>query len=172
MPFDDDDEDTNQQSIQSQKIGLKNVSTQKSIFDSMPKKPSQEDLNRKVNVIQERASHYKAQAADLASKFNKAMADKKLAQNRNMFEVSLEKELLVQMVQLAIDINLDPIEKEGMGSLSWIVLLLKTCFSQRDKINLLEYQVAQLTEKIDPKNLSDLVSKEIENALDKLKKSE
>lgn len=170
MPF--DDEDTDLPSVQSQKVGLKNVSTQKSIFDSMPKKPSQEDLDSKVKVIQERASHYKAKAADLATQFNKAMADKTLAQNRNSFQTSVEKELLGQMVQLAIDINTDPVEKEGMGSLSWIVLLLKTCFSQRDKINLLEYQVSQLTAKTDPKNLSDLVSKEIEKALDKLKKSE
>jgi len=171
MPF--DDEDTDQPSIQSQKVGLKNVSTQKSIFDSMPKKPSQDDLDRKVKVIQERASHHKAKAADLAMQFNKSMADKTLAQNRNQFQASLEKELLGQMVQLAIDINDDRNEAhEGMGSLSWVVLLLKTCFAQRDKINSLEYQVSQLTAKTDPKNLSDLISKEIEKALDKFTKSE
>lgn len=151
MPFDEEDND--QTSAQSQKIGLKNVSTQKSIFDSMPKKPTQEDFDGTVKRIQERASQHKSKAADLAMQFNKSMSDKTLAQNRNPFQKELEKDLLQQMAQLAIDINNDPNEKEGMGSLSWIILLLKTCFAQRDKINQLEYAVSQMekiTKALDP----------------------
>jgi len=146
MPFDEDDID--QPSTQSQKVGLKNVSSQKSIFDSMPKKPSPEEFSQQVKKIQETASHHKAKAADLAFQFNKAMADKTLPQNRNMFQQEMERDLLTQMIQLAIEINNDPNEKEGMGSLSWITLLLKTCLSQRDKINRLEYAVSQIEKKI------------------------
>lgn len=144
MPFDEEESD---QPEQSKKVTLKNVSSQKSIFESMPKKPTPEEFDQKVKRVQERASHYKAKAADLATQFNKSMADKTLPQNKNMFQQELEKDLLQQMVQLAIDINNDPNEKEGMGSLSWITLLLKTCFSQRDKINRLEYAVSQLEKK-------------------------
>lgn len=144
MPFDEDD---SEQPEQPKKVGLKNVSSQKSIFESMPKKPTPEEFDQKVKRVQERASHYKAKAADLAMQFNRAMSDKTLPQNKNMFQQELEKDLLQQMVQLAIDINNDPNEKEGMGSLSWITLLLKTCFSQRDKINRLEYAVSQLEKK-------------------------
>jgi hypothetical protein len=147
MPFDEEDND--QPSVQSQKLGLKKVSTQKSIFDSVPKKPTQGDLDVTVKKIQERASTYKAKAAELALQFNKAMADKTLSQNRNMFQQEIEKELLKQMVELAVDINNDPNEKEGMGSLSWITLLLRTAFSQRDKINGLEYRLSQLEKKFD-----------------------
>lgn len=147
MPFDEEDND--QPSVQSQKLGLKNVSSQKSIFDSVPKKPTQGDLDTTVKKIQERASNYKAKAAELALQFNKSMADKTLVQNRNMFQQEVEKELLKSMVELAVDINNDPNEKEGMGSLSWITLLLRTCFSQRDKINRLEYAVSQLEKKFD-----------------------
>lgn len=170
MPFDDQDKE--QSSLQSQKIGLKNVSSQKSMFDVMPKKPSQEDLDVKVKQIQDSASHYKAKAADLALQFNKTLADKTLAQNKNIFQKEVEKEILSQMVQLAIDINNDPNEKEGMGSLSWIVLLLKTCFSQRDKINQLEYDLVQLNGKVDINHLSALITKEVSKALDNLKKDE
>jgi hypothetical protein len=140
MPF-DEEEETEQTT---QKVSLKKVSSQKSIFDSMPKKPTPEEFDQKVKNVQERASHYKAKAADLALQFNKAMADKTLPQNKNMFQQEMEKDLLKQMVQLAIDINNDTREQEGMGSLSWITLLLKTCFAQRDKINRLEYAVSQL----------------------------
>ncbi len=170
MPF--DEEDTDQQLTQSKK-GLKNVSSQKSIFDSMPKKPNQEDLEAGVKQAQKKASQHKAKAADLAVQFNKAMADKTLVQNKNLFQQEVEKELLQQMIQLAIEINGDPNEQyDGMGSLSWITLLLKTCYAQRDKINLLEYKVTQLEKKTDPTIIVDLVSKEIAKALDANKKSE
>ena len=154
MPFDEDDND---QQVQSRK-GLKNVSSQKSIFDSIPKKPTQQDLDMTVKKVQERASGYKAKAAELALQFNKSMNDKTLPQNKNILQQDVERDLLRQMIELAVDINNDPNEKEGMGSLSWITLLLRTCFSQRDKINHLEYAMSQLEKKFD--------------VLDKSKKSE
>ena len=52
------------------------------------------------------------------------------------------------MVQLGIDINNDPNEQEGMGSMTWITLLLKICLSQKDRINQLEYSVSQMEKKI------------------------
>jgi len=144
MPFDEEDSD---QPEQSKKVTLKNVSSQKSIFESMPKKQTPEEFEQKVRKVQERTSHYKAKAADLATQFNKAMSDKTLSQNKNMFQQDMEKDLLRQMIELAVEINNDGREQEGMGSLSWITLLLKTCFSQRDKINRLEYAVSQLEKK-------------------------
>lgn len=145
MPF-DEEEDAQELAP---KVGLKNVSSQKSIFDAIPKKPTQDDLTKRVNQVQERASVYKTRAADLSSKFIQIMNDKTLKQNKNIFAKEMERELLTQMAQLAIDINNDQNEKEGMGSLSWIVLLLKTCFSQRDKINQLEFNLSQLDKKLD-----------------------
>jgi hypothetical protein len=72
------------------------------------------------------------------------------------------------MIRLAQEINEDELERTGEGSLSWITLLLKTCFNQRDKINRLEYSVSQLEKKIDPAHLSELISV----VLDSKKKSE
>jgi hypothetical protein len=170
MPFDEEDND--QPSIQSQRVGLKKVSSQQSMFDNMPKKPTQEDFDKKVNQVQERSSSYKMRAAELASQFNQAVSDKTLKQNKNVFAREMERELLTKMVQLAIDVNNDPHEQEGMGSLSWITLLFKTCFAQRDRINQLEFVVTQFEKKLDPTILSGLISKEIQAALDKKKVSE
>jgi hypothetical protein len=166
MPF--DEEDDNDPSPQSQKVGLKKVSSQKSIFDSMPKKPNQEDLDQKVKGIQERASQYKSRTADLAVQFNKTLADKTLQQNKNLFQNELENELLKNMVRLAQEINADELERDGEGSLSWITLLLKTCFNQRDRINKLEYSLNQLEKKTDPVKLTELIN----SALDGKKSSE
>jgi hypothetical protein len=146
MPFDEEDNDA--PSTQSQKVGLKNVSTQKSIFDSMPKKPTQEEFDKKVKTVQEKASAHKSRAAELAVNFSKLLTDKTLPQNKNPFQKELEKEVVTQMVQLGIDINNDPNEQEGMGSMTWITLLLKICLSQKDRINQLEYSVSQMEKKI------------------------
>ena len=155
MPFDEEEEVP---TVQSQKIGLKQVSSQKSIFDSMPKKPTQEEFTQQVRKVQERMSTYKARTTELAVQFNKAMADRTLPINKNMFQKEMELEILRNMIKLAQDINSNVEEREGEGSLSWITLLLKTSFNQRDKINNLEYAVQQLEKKIE--------------ALDKKKNSE
>lgn len=145
MPFDEEEDSVDE----TKKIGIKSVSSQKSIFDSMQKKTTQEDSDKKIKNIQERTSAYKIRAADLATQFNKSVSDKTLSQNKNVFQRDTEKELMTKMIQLAIEINDDPAEQhESMGSLGWIALLMRTCFAQRDKINKLEYVVYQLDKKI------------------------
>jgi len=158
MPFDEENND--QQSIHSQKVGLKKVSTQQSIFDQLPKKPTQDDLNQNVKKIQDRESASKKQAADLALKFYHMMADKTLPENKNQFQKELELELLKDMINFGNEINNDASEKEGIGSISLIALMLKNCISQRDKINNLEYSISKLEKK------HDAILKEIDKVLD------
>lgn len=145
MPFDEEEES---QEL-APKTGLKNVSSQKSIFDDRPKRPTQDDLNKKVNQIQERKSLNQTRAAELSAQFSQLLNDKTLKQNKSVFAKEMERELLTKMVQLAIDVNNDQSEQEGMGSLSWIVVLFKACLFQRDKINQLEFNLSQLDKKID-----------------------
>ena len=162
MPFDDRDPPD-------PKTGLKKINGQKSMFDGKPKPPTQQEFQQKVQDVQDRQSGYKKRAAELFIQFNKTVADKKLARNRNVFDEETEKEMLQNMVQLAIEINNDPNEKEGMGSLTWITCLFKTCLSQRDKINELSYEVDTLKKKLDSGALADYINKEIAKALDKQK---
>jgi len=145
-PFDDDDEilDT-----QSSKTGLKKVSSQKSIFDSQKKKVTQEEFHKRALEVNEQSSDYKKRAGELALKYKKTMEDKTLSKNKSIFANEVERELISDMIKLAVDINNDPNEREGMGSLSWITVLLKSSFSQRDKINELEYQLLQLSKTIE-----------------------
>jgi hypothetical protein len=145
MPFDEED-DVEQKSIQN-KTGLNKVSSQKSIFDNIPKKPSSEDFDEKVKQVNEQNSLYKQRAAEYSIQFKKTIADKTLQQNRNVFSNELEQEIVSKMIRLAADINEDPNEQEGMGSLMWVALLMKTCLYQRDRINDLEYSVSQLKKK-------------------------
>jgi hypothetical protein len=164
VPFEEEYDDLPEKKS---KTGLKNISSQKSIFENSPKKPSQEDLDKKANAIYERGSTYKMRAAELALQFNRAMADKTLKANKTIFSAEIEQELLTKMIGLAIDINADPAEQEDMGSLSWITLLLRTCFAQRDRANYLEYAISQIDKKIE-----SAVSSEVARTLDKSKTRE
>jgi len=164
MPFEDKD-------APEPRTGIKKPAGAKSMFDnSKPRQNTTEQFHQKVqnvNDAQERQTGYKKRAAELFLQFNKTMADKTLPQNRNLFNQDTEKELLQNMVQLAIEINNDISENEGMGSLTWITCLFKTCLAQRDRLNELDYEHALLKKKIEV--IPDYIKTEIGRALDKRK---
>lgn len=167
MPFDEEEEI---EIAAPKKSGLKKVSSQKSIFDDMPKKPTKQDFEKRVKDTQEKLSGYRAAGAELSKKYISILQDKTLKQNKSVFAKDMEKELISSMVQLAIDINNDPDEQEGMGSLSWITLLLKVCLSQNNKINDLEYKISLLEKKTDSVALKNIIKEFL--LLDKTKDSE
>lgn len=140
MPFDEEEEEI----LAPRKSGLKKASSQKSFLDGAPKKPSQKDFDKRVRDSQEKLSGYKASAGELSKKYISVLQDKTLKQNKSLFSRQMEQELISSMIELAVDINNDPDEQEGMGSLSWITLLLKVCLSQNLKLNELEYKISKL----------------------------
>src|ERR1700674_4340666 len=164
VPIQGPSEDTPKSSVKSQ--------GQKSMIDNKPKQQTSQEFQQKVQASQENISNYKKRAAELFVLFQRAMADKTLAQNRNVFNAETEKEMLQNMLQLAVEINNDPNEQEGMGSLTWITLLFKTCLSQRDRINDIEFAMVTLQKKLESPALTDFINKEIAKTLDKKKGSE
>lgn len=173
MPQDKKDAPVPLQGVQeyTPKTTMKNVGA-KSMFDGQKRPPTQQEFQQRVQESQDTLAGYKRRAADLFVQFQRAIGDKTLAQNRNIFNTETEKEMLQNVLQLATEINNDPNEQEGMGSLTAITLLLKTCLVQRDRINELEYALANIQKKLDPAVLADFVNKEIAKALDKKKGSE
>ena len=149
------------------KVKLKNVGSQSSIFDGKPKKPTPQEFRRHVQEVQEKSSFYKKRASELATQFSRMMSDKTLPQNRSIFVNEAKRELLGNIIQLAKDINNDPNELEGDGSLILSIVLFNTCFDQRDRINQLEYALTQIQAKLDSSALTDFISKEITKVLDK-----
>jgi hypothetical protein len=161
-PFDEEDEEETQSPTRE---GLKKVSSQKSIFDGQPKKPSQADLDKRVKNMQERDEGYKRQAAQLAIDFNKIIKDKTLRNNKNVIQRDMEQELIDKMITFAFQVNHDEAEQEGAGSVSLILLLLKATLYQRDRINELEYNLMQV------QKAQDALTQKLEG-LDKPKPSE
>jgi len=152
------------------KSSMKKPGTQ-SMFDGKKKPPSQQEFQQKVQASQETMAGYKKRAAELFVQFQRSMADRTLAQNRNIFNSETEKEMLQNMLQLATEINNDPNEEEGMGSLTLITLLLKTCLAQRDRLNDLEFVVDTLQRK-GSFGITEVIKQEIAKALDSKKGSE
>lgn len=141
MPLDVDSEED----IPLKKIGLKQISSKKSIFDTEnSKKHSKEDFDKKVEDTHKKINDYKSRASELAVAYKKLVLDKTLPQNKNLFLEELEKETLTKMVSLAIEINNDEDEQEGMGTMGWVTLLLKYFLHHRDRINTLEYSILQM----------------------------
>jgi len=149
MPFDEEEDDSSTQ----RKVSLKKVSSQKSIFEEMPKKQTQAEFDKKVQQVQDKKSANAQKAFELAGEFKKIINDRTLSKNKSPFAKELEKEVLTKLVFLAKEVNADPNEPEGEGNLGCIVLLMNTLFSQRDRINNLEYELSLLIQKInDTKN--------------------
>lgn len=165
MPFDEEEIDLEQP----RKVGLKKVSSQKSIFDKAIKKaPS--NLDEVARSVERQKLTYKEIAAELSLQFKKAMADKTLAENKNIFQIEAEQEMLSKMVKLAVNVNTDENEEEGMGSLMWVILLLKTNLNLRNKVNSLEYELIQQKSAVTKlEKMSDEISQQLA-ALDKDKK--
>lgn len=138
MPFDDENEND-----VLPKKGLRQVSSQKSILDvKKDVAPTEEKFNELVRERIDKSNDYKSRAGELAIQYKKLLSDKTLQQNKSSLHADIEKEILTKMINLAIEINADEGEQEGMGSLGWIAILLKSQFYFRDKINELEYQLA------------------------------
>lgn len=128
-----------------------------SFFSGKNGKNSIEEFEKKAYEIGKKSSEYKDRAADLAGSFKKILEDKTLIQNKNIFSNDLERELISKLVHLAIDMNTDENEVEGMGSVGIIALLLKTSLILRDRLNSAEYRCVLLENRL--KEIESIVKK-------------
>lgn len=135
MPFDEDDEQSIEDYKNRKKI-LTNKEPKKNIHDK-------DSFEKRVNEIESKKTGYSKRAAELSLKFKNLIIDKTLAENKNPFSKDMESEVLSDMIKLATEINTDPDEEESMGSLMWLIIVLKTLLVQRDKINQLEYMLSK-----------------------------
>jgi uncharacterized protein (UPF0147 family) len=143
MPFDEDED-----IVVPAKTGLKQVKSTNPLLNK-PKKQTQEEFNELVRATEEVKTGYKYKASELTLAFNKILNDKTLPQNKHPLAKDMESEIISNMIHLSSDISNDPNEPEGYGALMWVVLLLKFALSQRDKINTLEYNLMQVSKKVD-----------------------
>ena len=141
MPFESDEEDIKP------KMTAGKVSSQKSIFENIPKKPTQKEFEATVKQVEETKATHKQKAAGLSLNYRKLIEDRTLLQNKHILAKDIEIETISEMLKLSQEVEDDMDEPAGVGSLMWISLLLKLTLYQRDRLNSLEYGLTQVDKK-------------------------
>jgi len=91
---------------------------------------------------------YQSQALELGRSFIKMINDKKLKCNKGPLENSFERETINKLISFAIDVNNDEHEREGMGSVGLITLMMNSILKMRDHINDLEHELSLIEKKL------------------------
>lgn len=155
MPFDDDYKKPDGS-------GLKKISSKKSMFDDLPKKPSFEEFEKGANNANNKINNYNQQMVKLATKFRSIMEDKTLLSNKSVITKSVEKECLKDLIEIAQEINNDENEPMCQGSNGLLALTFNMLLYLKDRTNYLEFH---LSETINKNNLLNNKVKELESAL-------
>jgi hypothetical protein len=139
MPFDDNDSE-DVVKAPSRKIGLKKTNTQQQINKTEVKAKFEQQADEQFAKIED----YKQQMWDLSVKYKSFIESKVLSENKGPISLNLEKEVLDKLVQLAIEMNEDATQPEGVGNTALCMLLMKCMLLQRDTINSLSFKLDQL----------------------------
>jgi len=107
-----------------------------------------DDFDERADAFMEKKRARNKQAVELAQQFMDALRNKMLPENKTSIARDAEQEICSKLVHLALEINEDESEREGMGGVAIINLLLKTMLLQRDFINSLDYKLAKLEKQL------------------------
>jgi hypothetical protein len=124
------------------KKGLK-INNDRSLANTLSKPPSKKEFETTAKQANEQLNSYADRALKLANDLKKVMNDHTLAENKNILVIGIEKELITNLAQLAVDMNTDEYEREGMGSVGLLMMIFHHLMALRDRCNQLEYQLEQ-----------------------------
>jgi len=111
-------------------------------------KEVKKEFQQQATEVHQRLEGHLREAYELGLEFTNLIADTRVSENIGPYDRSFEKENIRKLIQYAITVNIDPQEQEGMGSVSCIILLLKTMFKMRDRINEMSYDMHKLERRI------------------------
>jgi cell division protein ZapA (FtsZ GTPase activity inhibitor) len=108
-----------------------------------------EQLDRAASEIHQKSQDRQQEIFELGSRFVEMMKDRTVPTQKGPVAQSVEREVLQQLINFAIEVNTDLNEpKEGMGSVSLLTLMLKVSLLMRDKHNVLEHKIHQLEQRL------------------------
>lgn len=99
----------------------------------------------------QKQQEFAERATKLTVAISKALESSTLNENKSPKTKELEKKMIQDMAQLALDINSDPSQKSGMGAVSMAAMELTFLFKLRDNINNLDYRLTLLEDYIKSK---------------------
>lgn len=109
--------------------------------ESVEKKSFQE----MAQEVHDKKMTYHQKMFELGNKYVEVLKDQTLPENKGPIAVSLENEILTNLINLAIRLNNDEVEepRAGMGSVSLLTLTLKYLVKLRDASNIKEFNQIQ-----------------------------
>jgi hypothetical protein len=114
------------------------IGNQKSMFNK-EKEPTQNDFESAVSDYKHNHLNIMNKVSELGVKFKNFINDKTLKQNKSQAKINEEKLVIKELSDIAVLLNSDQNQPEGIGSVGISVLLMQLILLQRDKINELEH---------------------------------
>jgi len=95
--------------------------------------------------------------AELSAKYMSFIRDKTITDNKSANDISNEKSIINNLINLCLALNADETEPEGIGSIGLCSLLSHALLEQRNIINDLKYEIHKLKNenKINKKSEND-----------------
>lgn len=129
--------------------GLKLKNKPKELTEKQKQAQAQQRLDEAADGVVQDVQQRDADGAFILKRYIELLKSKTLPSNKGVVGKKIEQEIITQILELAITINNDPREdKDGMGTVPILNLLLKGLLMQKDRINELEYKSIQLEQKI------------------------
>lgn len=138
-------QDEEREPVVTKGVKLKN---DRSTIPKSPKETPKEAFDAAVKSAVDKNDKVKYDAWELSSKFVKILQDTTLSENRGPVQKDYERDVINKLISIAIDLNTDETQKEGIGSVGLITLLFNCVLKQRDVVNQLRYDCSILSDRI------------------------
>jgi len=137
--------DINKEVVATRGVKIKSKTQQRQESD----KAAKEEYRKKFEANAEKTIAYHSERSDTIveaiSSFMKMSQDKTLNINKGTIAEDVEREVRTQLLELSLELNNDENEEDnGKGSIVILSAVLKIILMYRDRINELEYELAQL----------------------------
>ena len=121
------------------------IDNSKSRFES--KKQLKQQFEESVKEISESSNEKKIKGMKLSASFIEILKSGTLQENKGPIEKNVEQDVLKQILDFSNELNNDPSEPEGLGSVAVSAILLKSVLLLRDKVNELSHELDLLKNK-------------------------
>ncbi len=115
------------------------------VNSSVPKQEDnsyKEEFEKKATEVFQNHEKRNNELMSSVAKFIPILDDKILEENKSPLVKDLEKEVVLNLIKAAKEINNDESEEEGSGSIALINLMLRMFLKQRNKINELSHKLS------------------------------
>lgn len=107
-----------------------------------------EVFDQQADEVYDQMQDRKQKAVELVQQFWSFIKDETLVAEKGPIRKNLEKDIVSKLLTFASEMNNDPKEAEGAGSVAVITLLLKTVLYLRDTNNEARYRLSMLEQKV------------------------